>query len=80
MATATIAERTAQAVSQVMVNAGFSRLKLAEATGIPYTTLKRKLLGVTPFDVREVYLIARALSVPAADLLPDEFHAARISA
>lgn len=75
MATDSIAERTAQIIAQAMVNAGTTRQALAEASGIPYTTLGRKLRGVTPFDLVEVCNVARALKVRPADLLPADITA-----
>ncbi|WP_228760081.1 helix-turn-helix transcriptional regulator [Pseudactinotalea sp. HY158] len=75
-----IAERTAQIVSQAMVNAGISRQQLAEITPVPYSTLVRRLRGEQPFDLDEIFYIARALGVRPSSLLADELTDAKIPA
>ena len=67
--TAATAARVSAAVSQ----AGMSRLNLSEASGIPYTTLGRKLRGLSSWTVEEIDHVARALSVEPASLV--EFRA-----
>lgn len=47
---------------------------VALKTGIPRTTLSRKLAGGADFTVYELARIAIALSVDPNDLLPSEFH------
>lgn len=75
MATAPqIAERTAQAVTQAMVAENVGRKALSDMTDISYGTLGRKLSGRTPFDVVDLFLIARALGRNPSDFLPDAFH------
>lgn len=52
--------------------AGVSELSLSEQTGIPYTTLRRKLRGRgKPFDIPETVRIGRALSVDFVTWLRD---------
>jgi len=45
---------------------------LAKATGIPLTTLKRKLDGYSEFTVGEIARLAVALGVAGVELLPPE--------
>jgi len=73
MADFTTAERIAQSVSQAIVTAGKSKSWLAEATGIPYSTLGRKLLGKTEFNFSELLSIAEALEISPARFVPAEF-------
>ncbi len=47
-----------------------SKRWLSEATGIAYSTLRRKLQGQADLTVRGGARIARALQVPPASLLP----------
>lgn len=46
---------------------------LAENTGIPYTTLSRKLKGASAWTATEIARIAEALRIPASRLFPAEF-------
>jgi transcriptional regulator with XRE-family HTH domain len=47
-----------------------SKRWLSEATGIAYSTLRRKLQGEADLTVLDLARIARALQVPPASLLP----------
>ena len=49
---------------------GRSASQLAADSGIPRSSLSKKLRGLVSFSVEEVLLIARALSIPASALLP----------
>lgn len=80
MATAPIAERTAQAVSQAVVAAGATISGLADEIGVPYSTLRRKLRGQSPLDVTDIFAIAQAIGVRPSTLLPAEFAPAAVSA
>lgn len=42
----------------------------AKRTGIPYTTLDRKLHGHTSFTVRELHLVAQATGKRTAHFIP----------
>lgn len=76
MAHEDIAERTAQAVSQAIITSRCSIKDVSEKSGIPYTTLTRRLQGFDPtFTATEIYRIAKALEVRPASLLPREFTA-----
>lgn len=74
MARNDLAERTAQVVSQAILAAGESKKELSERTGIPYTTLHRKLIGGSDFTLPELYAIATVLGVAPRSLVPEEFY------
>lgn len=73
MVTTTTAERVARSVSQAIVTADRSKAWVAQATGIPYSTLGRKLLGRSEFNFSELLLIAEVLGVSPARFVPAEF-------
>lgn len=60
--------RVAQVVTEAMTAGGWSEKALAEATGIPRATLRRRLIG-SPFDVAELSRIAATLGTTVSDLL-----------
>jgi predicted transcriptional regulator len=55
--TATVAENVSTAIKE----AGSNPHSIADTTGIPYQTLLRRLRGITPFNIRELDLIANAI-------------------
>ena len=71
MGSSEIRTNVAERVRSALKTQGRSQLSLSLEIGIPNTTLGRKLAGHIDFTVSEVFAIARALSVPASDLLPD---------
>ncbi|MCW4458154.1 helix-turn-helix transcriptional regulator [Microbacterium sp. MPKO10] len=70
MATDHITAEQADKVAAAVERAGMSRTKLADLTGIPYTTLGRKINGHTSFTAVEIYDIAIALNTAPAALMP----------
>lgn len=58
-------------VAVEMVSAGVSKRALSIASGIPLTTLDRKLRS-GDFTARELAMLAEALRVPFARLIPQE--------
>ena len=64
--------RTAEAIAEVIASgldaASISRRQAAAATGIPLTTLTRRLAGHSPFDVRELSALAELLGCPVSDI------------
>lgn len=60
---------TASKVAAAVEAAGLSRRHLSEATGIPYTTLYRKLNGHSPYTLDEIASIASAVCVHPAELV-----------
>lgn len=71
MDSTTYAAEVAANIQNQIKAAGLSVLSVAQATGIPYTTLTRRLAsnGLAPFTVREVKVIADHLGTSASDLL-----------
>jgi hypothetical protein len=73
MDTQPIATEAARLVGLALANADRNKKWLSEKTGIPYSTLGRKLQGHTAFDLGELYMIGVALGVSPSDLLPPPF-------
>lgn len=67
-----ITKATAEKVAAARLDAGVSLQHLAEATGIPYATLHRKITGRSSFDLDQLAAVANALGVDPRDLLPFE--------
>lgn len=67
-------------VAAEIVNAGRSKRSVAADSGVPLTTLDRKLRSDGNFTVRELAMISGALGVPFVRLLPDELREARAAA
>lgn len=67
----TLTPLVADRVVAAMETKGATRLGISEATGIPRTTLLRRLSGASSFTVAELDAIARALEVPVRDLIGD---------
>lgn len=65
----TLTPLVADRVVAAMESKGATRLGISEATGIPRTTLLRRLSGASSFTVAELDAIARALEVPVRDLI-----------
>lgn len=64
-----INSRIAQRIAYELTNQDRSRRWLSENTGIPLTTLTRKLRGLRPFNVVELYEVSSALHLDLADLI-----------
>lgn len=56
--------RVAEAVREAITSSGVTIVWLCDITGIPRTTLVRRLGGHAPFSVAELDAIASALRVP----------------
>lgn len=65
-----ISRETAARVQTALDAAGRSTLALSEQTGIPRTTLLRRLTGTSPFTVDELALIASNLDIEVHSLIP----------
>ena len=63
------ARAVAQATYAAMVAGGETQLGLSEKTGIPRTTLARRLAGSSPFTVAELAAIADVLDIPVVSLV-----------
>ena len=64
---------TSQSIAEV-VTAALSEARIAQRdaaarTGIPFTTLRRRLTGYSPFNMAELILIADLLGKPLSDLI-----------
>lgn len=59
------------AIVSALLRANRSRRWLATRTGIPYSTLRRKLQAHADLSVTDLARIAEALEVSPASLLPD---------
>lgn len=62
----------AQRVRDAMEQKSLTEKGLADVTGIPRTTLRRRLTGNSSFTLNELDAIARYLGLPLVDLLADE--------
>lgn len=65
----TVTEMTAVVVSEAMTDAGLTVLGVADRTGIPRTTLTRRLSGGSPFTVAEVDTLAAVVGVPVSVII-----------
>lgn len=63
------AKAVAHATYAAMVAGGETQLGLSEKTGIPRTTLARRLAGSSPFTVAELAAIADVLGIPVISLV-----------
>lgn len=68
-----IKQQVADKVRQAINDKDQSISSTAELTGISYTQLHRKLNGLYEFTMTELGLLADALEVHPAELMPDEF-------
>jgi hypothetical protein len=66
----------AREVEKAMTATGHTVLSLAEATTIPRITLQRHFKGLTPFNARELQLVAAVLGVSPSQFLLDAESAA----
>ena len=72
MATPTDTSRgIARSVSAALSAAGIAQRDAAARTGIPITTLSRRLTGNSPFNTTELALIADLLGVHVSDFLTE---------
>lgn len=68
-----ISAELAKAVQAAMDGKGVSKRQMAADTGIPFTTLDRKLrgLGNSDFTFPELHLIADRLECRVSDIIPE---------
>jgi lambda repressor-like predicted transcriptional regulator len=64
---------TADAVSKAITGTGRTKTWVSDQTGIPYSTLNRKLAGKADFTFSELLLIAETLGVSPAAFTPPQF-------
>ena len=65
-------KRRAHVIGNAMRDAGFTPFSMADATGIPRTTLLRRLKGASPFNTEELDAIAGQLGKRVSELLLEE--------
>lgn len=61
--------KAARAIRSILADQRVSVEALAEGTGIALSTIKRRLLGTSPFSIDELGLIAAFLGVSIVDVL-----------
>ncbi|MAM53389.1 helix-turn-helix domain-containing protein [Microbacterium sp. UBA3394] len=71
--TADIGREVATLVLAAIGDAGLSKSKVADLSGIPYSTLNRKLMGRGEFSFEELYLLAEATGRRPSDFTPSAF-------
>lgn len=69
MDTNTYQRQVAETVAHAVGAGGWSEKALAEVTGIPRVTLRRRLTGSSAFNVAELAAIADALGTNVSDLI-----------
>jgi transcriptional regulator with XRE-family HTH domain len=65
----TPSRKSAQAIRGILFDRHESIESLAAGTGIALSTLKRRLLGASPFTIDELGLIAAYFDVPILDVM-----------
>lgn len=70
-----VVEWSACAVRKAIAESGLTKTQVSEATGIPYSTLNRKVAGLSEFSLTELYRIACALRVSPSVFTPPAFWA-----
>lgn len=69
MDTLPASQRVALAVRDHLRQAGKTQLDIVDATGIPRTTLNRRMTGNSPFTISELELIAGAIGVTVTEIM-----------
>ena len=65
----TFPEQIARSVGAAIEQAGRTSTSVADAIGIPRSTLRRRLIGATPFTVAEIEMVAIHLDMTPAALM-----------
>lgn len=63
------AQLVARRVNDEIRESGITVVRLCEKTGIPRTTMTRRLSEHSPFNLNELHAIATALRIPVSRLL-----------
>lgn len=66
---ATVTQTVAATVRGIIAESGRSQSSLAEQSGIPRVTLRRRLAAQSPFTVQELADIGDALNVSVVDII-----------
>ena len=67
-----ITKRTADLVAAAIARSGLTEQQVAEKTGIPRVTLRRKVAGASPLTLDQLARISTATRTQFKDLLPTE--------
>lgn len=62
-------QQMASAVTSALAEAGIAQRKASDLTGIPMTTLRRRLTGNAAFDLDELALLGDLVGLTIADLV-----------
>jgi predicted transcriptional regulator len=73
MDTQTILQWQQSTVANLIKEAGFSVARISMETGIPHTTLLRKLKGVSEFKPSELFRIAKVTHLEPSLFVPPQF-------
>lgn len=65
-----LAETVPSRVAAAIKESGVTTVWLCAETGIPRSTMQRRLSGHSPFNLNELDVIAKALRLPVTALLP----------
>lgn len=74
------AQAVADRIARAIVDADLSKTKVSELSGIPRTTLDRKLRGGSDFGVQEVIVLAAVLDVSPEWLFTGNVRAVAVAA
>ena len=66
-------------ISEALAKAGISQRAAADLTGIPLTTLSRRLTGAAPFLVTELAVLAKVLNTTVSALTTDQAEADEVA-
>ncbi len=66
---ATLSQQVAKAIESEMARSALSLNVVAERSGIPRSTLSRRLIGASPFTLSEVEALAQVFGVARSKLL-----------
>lgn len=70
MASEKINSEAAALLAEAIARSDMSRAEVAVQTGIPLTTLRRKLMGRAAINLEDISLIATALQIAPSRVLP----------
>jgi transcriptional regulator with XRE-family HTH domain len=71
-----IADKT----NEVVKDKGMTFKAVSEKTGIAYSSLNSKRMGIRPFSVEDLLLIAEATDEPVSSFIPPEFFSKNMTA
>lgn len=63
------AARVSEILAAALTGAGISQRQAADATGIPLTTLRRRLSGQSPLHIDELETLGRLVNLTPLDII-----------